>query len=92
MKIIVVLMMAINTFKIIKLIFFKIMMKIWMIIKLILPLIIQIKIININEMNIKYLINENEEGINLLGKEFVNNNKENFFIIFKKRLWIIWLY
>jgi len=57
-----------------------------MIIKLILPLIIQIKIININEMNIKYLINENEEGINLLGKEFVNNNKENFFIIFKKRL------
>ena len=57
-----------------------------MIIKLILPLIIQIKIININEMNIKYLINENEEGINLLEKEFVNNNKENFFIIFKKRL------
>ena len=92
MKIIVVLMMAINTFKIIKLIFFKIMMKIWMILKLILPLIIQIKIININEMNIKYLINENEEGINLLGKEFVNNNKENFFIIFKKRLWIMWLY
>ena len=39
----------------------------------------------LNEMNIKYLINENDEGINLFGKEFVNNNKENCILTFNDK-------
>ena len=38
-----------------------------------------------NSMNIKYLINENDEGINLFGKEFVNNNKENCILTFNNK-------
>ena len=38
------------------------------------------KITKLNEISIRYLINENEEGIRLFGEEFVNNNKENCFL------------
>ena len=44
-----------------------------------------IKISNLNEMNIKYLINENDERINLFGKEFVDNNKENCILTFNNK-------
>ena len=44
-----------------------------------------IKINKMNSVNIQYLINENDEGINLFGKEFVNNNKENCILTFNNK-------
>ena len=43
------------------------------------------KIIKMNEINIKYLIKKNEEGIKLFGEEFVNNNKENCVLTFNNK-------
>ena len=43
------------------------------------------KISKMNEINIKYLIKENEEEIKLFGEEFVNNNKGNCILTFNSK-------
>ena len=43
------------------------------------------KITKMNEINIRYLIKENEEEIKLFGEEFVNNNKENCILSFNNK-------
>ena len=43
------------------------------------------KIIKMNEMNIQYSINENDEGIKIFGEEFVKNNKDNCILTFNNK-------